>query len=82
MENFDEIVKLLQTSGPAVVAVLLLYVWWDSRKENKVLQQEIIKIANEQIRATTKVESALISLKEVIDRFLNQRHDHFDHFDH
>ena len=79
MENFDEIVKLLQTSGPAVVAVLLLYVWWDSRKENKVLQQEIIKIANEQIRATTKVESALVSLKEVIDRFLNQRYDHFDH---
>lgn len=70
MDNFKDFVEMLKTGGPAVSAALFLWAWWDAKKENKTLQKELLALSVAQVKATIKMEAALLALKDVIDRIL------------
>ena len=70
MDNIKEMVTLISTGGPAVTAALFLWCWWNEKKENRALQKELLALSVSQVRASTKMEAAMIALKDVIDRLM------------
>lgn len=70
MDNVKELVGLIATGGPAVLATIFLWAWWNERKENRALQKSLLALSIAQIKASTKLESAMVALKDVIRRAL------------
>jgi hypothetical protein len=79
MTELQQIYNILQAGGPVAVAALLFYMWREERKEvhrlqknNDQLQEKTMENAVAQIQATTKMESAIIALKDLLSQFINK----------
>ena len=77
MEGFVTIADFLKATGPyGIVAILGCGFWRVIEKKDqevKALHEQIVKISEAQTAAITKVESALVALREAIDELRRNR---------
>jgi len=79
MPDFESIYKIIQAGGPVAIAALLFYMWREERIEkakirelHEALQGKILENAMAQVQATTKMEGAIVSLKDVLNIVLQK----------
>ena len=66
MEMFKTAVELLQTSGPYAILVFLGYAYWHKDQQLSTLYRELIGMIESQTQASTKMEAALLGLRDII----------------
>ena len=73
------IINTFQTGGPYVLAGILYYLWREERKEkldlrakHEQLQARLLENSIAQVQATTKMESAIVALKDILNQFLSR----------
>ena len=68
--SFSTIAEVLKATGPYGLVAILGWAFWrmSSRKDQelKALHEKIVTLAEVQTAAVTKVEAALVALKEAI----------------
>ena len=68
--GFSTIAEILQATGPYGLVAILGWAFWrvNEKKdiELKVLHERLMTMAEQQTAAVTKVEAALVALKEAI----------------
>ena len=77
MEGFLTIADFLKATGPYGIVAILGWGFWrvieKKDQEVKALHEQIVKISEAQTAAITKVESALVALREAIDELRRNR---------
>lgn len=73
MEMFKTAVDLLQTSGPYAIVVFLAYAYWRKDQQLSELYRELIGIVEGQTSAATKMEAALLGLRDVVQTVTRER---------
>lgn len=67
MELFASTVGILQTGGPYAIVVFLGWAYFKKDSQLTSLYRELITLVESQATSATKMESALLSLKDVIN---------------
>lgn len=69
--GFSTIAEILQATGPYGLVAILGWAFWrvNEKKDNelKALHERMVTMAEQQTAAVTKVEAALVALKEAIE---------------
>jgi hypothetical protein len=75
--SFSSFAEILQATGPYGLVAILGWAFWrvneKKDRELKDLHATVVKMAEGQTSAITKVEAALVALKEAIDGMRHAR---------
>jgi hypothetical protein len=70
MGEVKTIYDIIQAGGVIGLAAIALWAWWQERRANAGLQNQILKLAMAQVQTSTQTQAAVSALKDVLVRAL------------